>query len=141
MEEEVQDTDPREYELAVVLVSELHEPSFASDIEIIQKDGPKSVVLAYPIKKHTSAFLRVYLLRCRGAVAKELASVLRHDAAIIRYLLITPPIVTSRKNTYVESEHTEEQIKTVSVVPARAEAISNEALEEALEKILENESK
>lgn len=141
MDEEIKESSEREYEVAALFVNELDEPVFGGDINIIQKDGPKLVALAYPIKKHRSAFLRVYLLQCTGVVAQELEMALNHDQKIIRHLLITPPIMTRRKDKHVEGEYEQESAKTAYVTPAHPTAVSNEALEEALEKILENEPK
>lgn len=141
MDEEIKESGEREYEIAVLFVNELDEPVFGRDIEIIQKDGPKLVALAYPIKKHRSAFLRVYLLRCAGVAAQELAIALNRDQKIIRHLLITPPIIKRHKDKHAEEEYKEEPVKTAHAMPAHPAAVSNEALEEALEKILENEPK
>ena len=140
MDEEISGNGGREYELAALFVNELDEPSWGPNVEIIQKDGPKSVTLAYPIHQHGSAFLRVYLLRCTGVVARGLGTALNQDQKIIRHLLITPPIVTRRKDKRAEEEYIEEPAKTAHATPAHPTAVSNEALEEALEKILENES-
>lgn len=139
MDEEIKESSEREYEVAALFVNELDEPVFGGDINIIQKEGPKLVALAYPIKKHRSAFLRVYLVQCAGVAAQELAMSLNHDQKIIRHLLITPPIMTRRTDKRAEEKYEEEPAKTAHATPAHPAAVSNEALEEALEKILENE--
>lgn len=139
MDEEIKESSEREYEVAALFINELDEPLFGENVKIIQKDGPKLVALAYPIKKHQSAFLRVYRLKCAGVVAQELAKALNHDQKIIRHLLITPPIMTRRKDKRAAGEHKEEPAKTAYEMLARPAVVSNEALEEALEKILENE--
>lgn len=139
MDEEIQGSGEREYEVAALFVNELDEPVFGGDITIIQKDGPQLVALAYPIKKHRSAFLRVYLLQCARVAAQALAHALNHDQKIIRHLLITPPIVTRRKDKRAEGELKEESATMARATPAHPTAVSNEVLEEALEKILQNE--
>lgn len=142
MEDDAKECIERAYELAVLCVNEADEPSFPVGIRVVQKEGPRSVPLAYPIKKHQSAFLRVYIIECAASAVRELAEGLNHSAAVIRHLLITPPIVTRRKQAVAREEAGADLAKVAAgLTPARPEAVSNEALEEALEKILENEPK
>ncbi len=141
MEQDVHQEDTREYEIAVIMTNDADEPIFSSAIQVIQKDGPKAVVLGYAIKKHTSGFLRIYIVRCVPAVAHELNGSLQSNKAVIRHLLITPPTITRRRDIPMREQspgkQEGEKIETMAS-PARSEAISNEALEQALGKILEN---
>lgn len=144
MEQEVRQEDTREYEIAVIMAQDVDEPIFGPAIQVMQKDGPKAVVLRYAIKKHTSGFLRTYIARCVPAVAHELNASLQSNKAVIRHLLITPPTITRRRDIQTREQslgkQEGEKVETM-VSPVRAEAISNEALEQALGKILEtNES-
>lgn len=130
--------DAREYEIPVLMLDEKSEPLFGEGVEIIHTEGPRSILLSYPIKKHASAFLRVYIVRCAPDSAVGLTARLSNQDIVLRSMIITPPVITRRRPT---QELRKEQV-VAEVKPPRAEAITNEALEEALEKILDtNESR
>lgn len=125
--------EPKEYELAVLSADEAYEVSFASGIEVLQKEGPKSVPLGYAIKKHISAFLRAYVLRMLPQTAAGLNRVVEADQAVLRHLLVTPPIVVRRRE-----RETEVREKGEPVRPTSPESVSNAALEAVLENIQGN---
>ncbi len=128
--------DLKEYELAVITAGEAEAVTFGVGIEMVQKDGPKPVALGYPIKKHASAFLWVYVFRALPAVADELNKAVSTNQGILRHLMITPAIMARRREPARESKATD------TVRPVSPEAVSNKALEVALESILEtNESR
>ncbi len=135
------DKEKRDYELTVLMADEAEAPLLGDGVEVVHADGPKMVSLAYQIKKHASAFLRVYILRCVPAAAMALNVSLQSQRAIVRYLLITPPIRTSRRPAPGGfKEEPAEKIEKAVSRPPQPETITNQALEQALEKILENES-
>lgn len=137
MNSEAEAAEKREYELAVLAVDEGYETPIGKDIEVVQKDGPKSVPLAYPIKKHLSAYLRVYILRALPQAADELNKSVEADQLVLRHLLITPPIAVRRR----EVPAGEREAKAEAVRPTSPEAVSNAALEAALGAMLDtNES-
>ncbi len=123
--------DLKEYELAVITAGEAEAVTFGAGIEMVQKDGPKPIALGYAIKKHASAFLWVYVFNALPAVADELNKVVSADQGILRHLMITPAIMARRR------EPVREQKIADSVRPVSPEAVSNKALEAALENILE----
>lgn len=138
MNSEAEVAEKREYELAVLAIEEGYETPISKDIEILQKDGPKSVALAYPIKKHLSAYLRVYILRALPQAADELNKSVEADQAVLRHLFITPPIAVRRR----EVPASEREAKAEAVRPTSPEAVSNAALEAALGAMLDtNEPK
>ncbi len=90
--------DARLYELAVLTVGEKEDMSFAPGIEVIRKEGPKSVPLGYPIKKHESAFLTVYIVKAIPEDAVMMEDMVRIKPAILRHILISSPIMTRRRD-------------------------------------------
>ena len=134
--------DLRDYEIAVLMANELDEPLFGEGVEIVEKEGPKAIQLAYPIKKHASASLRVYVVRCSPENAAGIAALLKSNASVIRHLLITPPIVPRRRIAPAADAGERSVPKSDSAKQAgSSSAVSNQALEAALTKILDtNES-
>lgn len=129
----------RNYELAVLLDNESKEPAVAgflvkNNAEVYQKEGPKSVNLAYPIRKHTSAALVVYCFSALPETIPMMKNDLKTQPNILRSLLITPPIAKAKKAV------TRSEVKqpiSIDIKPSRTEVVTNEALEETLEKILQ----
>ena len=99
-------------------------------IELIKKEGPKSVPLGYPIKKHESAFLAVYVVKATPEDAVAMEEVVRTNATVLRHILITPPVMKRRRDARAEKSEKREEVR-----PASPEAVSNAALEAALETI------
>lgn len=138
MDIETHGEDTRDYEVAVLMANDTDEPSFEGGIAVIQKEGPQMVALAYPIKNHASATLRVYIIRCAPNIARGLDASLKSHQAIIRHLIITPPVMTSRRMPQSVVREREPILKNEPAKPASSEAVSNKTLEEVLEKILEH---
>lgn len=135
--DEARGKEKRNYELAVLLDNETAEPAIAdflakNQAEVYQKEGPKTVNLAYPIKKHASAALVVYCFSAPTEVVPTLKEDLKMQPNVLRSLLITPPVLKSKKIVVRESRPI-----SVDIKPPRTEAVTNEALEETLEKILQ----
>lgn len=122
--------DARLYELAVLAVRETDAIAFSPEIELIKKEGPKSVPLGYPIKKHESAFLTVYVVSATPEDAVIMAETVRINAAVLRHIVITPPVMTRRRDARAEKSDKREEVR-----PASPESVSNAALEAALETI------
>ena len=126
----------KEYELAVLAAGEAEQVAFPAGIEIVQKDGPKPVALGYAIKKHASAFLWVYVFNAAPEAADLLNKAVAADQSVLRHLMITPAIMARRR----EPAHEQKPAETSR--PVSPEAVSNAALEAALENMLEtNEPK
>ena len=117
------------YELAVLMVSDKTELALGANIEVVRKDGPKSVPLGYPIKKHESAYLTVYVVKASPEDAVVMEELVRTNTAVLRHILITPPVMTRRRDAR-EPKADKQETK-----PLSPEAVSNAALEAALETI------
>ncbi len=122
--------EKREYELAVIAAEESYEAVFGATIEIVQKEGPKPIALAYPIKKHLSAYMRVYVFQALPADAATLNASIEADQSILRHMMITPAIAVRRESRAHEAKPRGEAVR-----PNSPEAVSNAALEAALETI------
>lgn len=129
MDSAVEKRDARLYELAVLTVSDKVELTFGADIEVVRKDGPKSVPLGYPIEKHESAFLTVYVIKASPEDAVIMEEIVRTNTAVLRHILITPPVMTRRRDAREPKADKQE------TRPMSPEAVSNAALEAALETI------
>lgn len=121
--------DVRLYELAVLTVSDKEILSLGANIEIVKQDGPKSVPLGYPIKKHESAYLTIYVIKASPEDAVVMEEIVRTNTSILRHILITPPVMTRRRDAR------EPKVDKQEVKPSSPEAVSNAALEAALETI------
>jgi len=124
----------KSYELAVILANEADEPQITTLIgqdKISFRDGPRAINFSYPIKKQTSGLLYIYQFSSPSDKAEELRRQLDQEPAILRSLLITPPLQPSRVQPPRKEETT---IEVKPVVPEGA--ITNEALEQALKEIL-----
>ena len=130
MDSVVEKRDARLYELAVLMVSDKDGLQFGADIEVVKKEGPKSVPLGYPINKHESAFLTVYTIKASPEDAVAMAEAVRINTAVLRHIMITPPVMTSRRDAREPKAGKREEVK-----PLSPEAVSNAALEAALETI------
>lgn len=109
--------------------------------EMIHKGAPIEKRLAYPIKKYNIAYFGYFQFKAPPDAIEKILQSLKLNSAVIRALLVKSPILkeTKRrritnddnKNLYKSSELPEE-----SNVNVRGGMLTNEALEETLEKIL-----
>lgn len=129
MDSAVEKRDVRLYELAVLTVSNAVELALGANVEVVRKDGPKSVPLGYPIKKHESAYLTVYVVKTSPEDALIMEEAVRINTAVLRHILITPPVMTRRRDAREPKADKQE------TRPLSPEAVSNAALEAVLETI------
>lgn len=135
----------KEYELSFLLKSPEAESELINVLnqhqtEILERSSITDVRLAYPIKKQTLSYFGFCRFWGLPEDAEKLREVLSLKPAILRFLLITPPI-----RTRIESAP--RPLKAVSPIkpsspaeseirPLRQDVLSNELLEEKLEEIL-----
>lgn len=158
MQEAEDVNDKKEYEVAFVAAAEdgaaaVEKELVAHGCAVSGKGTLAAIKLAYPIKKHTSGFFGYYWFVAPADAVKKLHDVLAVAPSILRFLIVTPPVkVTVREShqprersaqaktmtSAVSAEKTAEQTLRVSApTSARApEALSNELLEKKLEEIL-----
>jgi ribosomal protein S6 len=151
--EELETLDKKEYELSVILAEEIGADAVLKAVSAITENGgievvskeTKAVELAYPIKKHRSAFLLSLILKMAPANTIILAAALRFMPEVLRSLTITPPIkkaVINRKPTRDYSDAPREPREMTEAKPAEAapklvkpEISSNTDLSKELEKL------
>ena len=88
--------------------------------------------LAYPIKKHESAYFGCIQFALDPENVHALKEAIKFDKSILRYLVVTPPISTEanqRKNRVQKQERIQKEIGDG--------VLSNEDLEAKLEEILQ----
>lgn len=141
MSDETNLKDKKEYELGAMLIDE----AVSTEVEaIIKKNGGEmvgapsvsSMRLAYPLKKHESAFFGVFIFNAYSSAVKNIKDEVDLNVKVLRSLILTPPVKVVPREP--RSEHSRIAKKEVaSEVVAKPDAVvSNEALEKKLEEIL-----
>ena len=97
---------------------------------VINQSPVNSVKLAYPIKKHLTAFFGVINMETEPENMKALSTALNLSGDVLRFLIIAVPNV---KKTQERSEP-RQAVKTEAA--GSSSVLSNKALEEKLEEIL-----
>lgn len=141
MENEL-DKERKQYELAILLDNEASESNIAglfskNQAEVYQKDNIKTINLAYPIKKHVTASLAVYYFYSLPSNIEKLETELRFHPNVLRSLLVTPPIQKAQKISQDNRDKENRVNPLIDIKPPKTESVSNEVLEETLEKILQ----
>ncbi len=134
--------DKREYELSFLLKSKDAEASLETllkqyEAEISFKGPVIETRLAYPIKKQSQAYFGYMHFQVLPENAEKIMHSLKLNAAVLRALLVTPPIKRAEKAPR-SSEDRQLKAKPAEVAPVvpKNGALTNEALEEKLEEIL-----
>lgn len=123
--------DKKEYEIAFLLVSPEKEEGVAkilqdNEAEIFHQKSVNKINLAYPIKKHDSAYFGFYHFRASRDGISKIRETLRLNSDVLRFLIVTPPIEAAAPQP-IPSRPVRKQPEPV---------LSNEALSEKLEEIL-----
>jgi len=123
-----------DYELAFLLTTGETFPDVAQILkkhgaEIVYESPISQIKLAYAIKKQTSAFFGFCNFRAPREAVKKVSDDLSLIPAVVRFLVIAPPIKPAVRERRLERPNEPRTEKPNS-------ALSNEALEEKLEEIL-----
>lgn len=139
MAEEQEDLEEirKDYELTFLTANADHNAAIWAilkkySIEPYYQSQPRSVRIAYEIKKQTAA----YLSYCHFLAPAEDLKKIRHDlnfeTNVLRYLIITPPL-----KPFIRQPRQLSRTPETSQPPEkRATVLSNEVLEQKLEEIL-----
>jgi len=147
MADELELKDKKEYEMSFVLASEDGATDVLSALtaigaEVVTKSSLNSIKLAYPIKKHESAYFGFCIFKADPSSIKQLKDALALNANVLRSLLITPPVKISAREDRRLGEGRERRpavvskLEVVEAKPAEPQILSNEGLEKKLEEIL-----
>lgn len=104
------------------------------DGEIIELSPPKEYPLSYPIRKERQGVLRTLVFRSSPELPNLLADELKHEAALLRHLLIERPKqpVTPRRIFKPLSEGAAAETTSPSDKPAVDETKQDEQIEGAI---------
>jgi ribosomal protein S6 len=143
--ETIQNNENREYELGFMLTDD---QAITSINEILTRHGAKvtfqseikRMLLAYPIKKETSAFFGYLYFFASSESVKEMNHELMLTSSVLRFIIVKDPIKKDASSSYYGTEqgrpsgaHKEEKSEEA---PKAADAVTNEDLEKKLEEIL-----
>lgn len=125
----------KEYEISYLLTAPEAEQEVVSVLkqngaEISMQKPLASIVLAYPIKRNTSAYFGFCHFTADAAAIKPMDDALRLKKGVIRFLVMTPAVKVPAPSIYAAKGD------KVEKKPAAPTALSNEALSEKLEEIL-----
>jgi len=100
---------------------------------VISNQSPiNSIKLAYPIKKHTSAYFGYINFEADPTNIKSVSETLNLNPEVLRFLIITSPVISKKS----ESDKYSEAKKSSKLESGNGTVLTNEALEEKLEEIL-----
>jgi ribosomal protein S6 len=134
----------REYEVSFWLtseeaISEILDILASAKMLISVKAPLTSLKLAYPIKKHTSAFFGSCIFTGLPENLKQVEKALLNNPKILRTLIMTPPVKVTVREPRVVSADVSSRAK-VSAEPVKpvvdSSILSDEGLEKKLEEIL-----
>lgn len=139
----------RDYELSFLAFNEVAAQSVAAvlaqhSVAVLVSMPARQMTLAYPIKKHQTALFGYFQFATLPETIKTIHDALFFNKEILRFLIVTPPIKKAierpRGLVYKESPpqlRTENPNPIEAPVAKRGEALTNEALEQKLEEILQ----
>lgn len=124
----------KEYEISFLLTSSEAEKSIDEVLtknlaEVFNRKPVVEIPLAYPIKKHSTAYFGFYHFRSNPGNVEKIDAALRLTKDVLRFLVVTPPAQSAAPQA----------TSRPTIIRKQSEvALSNEALEEKLEEILKS---
>lgn len=140
------DSEQKKYEIGFLAKSDADREQLIKILEnhgasIIDSGNFSRLRLAYPIKKENSAHFGYLHFSSTAEAIKKIGSDLKLNAGILRFLILTPPIIKSikysvekPKKTIAPETERKEEIKLGEAKPISP--LTNKDLEEKLEEIL-----
>lgn len=105
---------------------------------IVTFEGPVDrIQLAYPIQKERGAYFGYCHIECVPGRLREIRDALGANAAILRFLIVTPPPVRQRPRSVPRPRKPAREEYVVPHEPPAPGPLSNEALEKKIEEILQ----
>ena len=135
----------KNYEIAFLVKSEEDQEGIRKilrnfQLPVIDGDRISKIKLAYPIKKENFAYSGYLHFSGSPQDIGNLTESLKNEPKILRFSVITQPIVKKDEHRVVErvsSRQTQEAAPQLPKKTPRTEVLSNEALEKKLEEILQ----
>ena len=103
------------------------------DAEINDEQQLEQISLAYPIKKHNSAYLGCIHFTLDPEEVTVLRDTLKFEENILRYTIVTPPFIKVEETQPRGPRTTQESV--IERAPSAPETVSNKDLEARLEEI------
>jgi len=137
--------EKKDYEISFLVEKKGDEASVEETIvqhgaEIIKRSEVVETKLAYPIKKLKIAHFGFFHFKAFPDMADKLAAALILNPAVLRSLLITPPVVKSEGRRMIRRDSGDsrpvENNESRPVKPAPKNILTNKDLEDKLEEIL-----
>jgi ribosomal protein S6 len=130
----------KEYELAFLIKEETDAAGLVEALKAmggeINLEGPvRKIVLAYEIKKETTAYFGFIQFMMEPAAAKSLEAALLVRSGLLRSLLMTPPTAKGHSHPQAAANPQRPAAKPHEA-KAATPVLSNEALEKTIEEIL-----
>ncbi len=103
----------------------------------ITSEGPIAKInLAYPIKKQHSAYFGYFHFSAEPTGLEQLKNDLNINPAVLRFLIITPPLIRDKAKPFVAAKR---RLPSTPLVTEKRPPLplSNEALEKQLKEILQ----
>ncbi len=105
--------------------------------EILSEEGTRSITLAYPIKKNTTAHFSCIHFKAGAEIIGLLKEALKFEDGILRHLITTPPFL--KEDAPVSEQRGDTDAKKKSGEQPTSEiGLSNEDLEIKLQEIRES---
>jgi len=129
------DIETKTYEIGYLITVPEKEKEIVRIVEqsggtIVDNRSAAEVRLAYPVKKHQSAYFGVCYFTAMSEAPLRLQEALKRDDQILRFLVV----VRVKKEPKVKKE--KKGVERPVAVPPPVAEVTNEALEEKLEEIL-----
>ncbi len=135
----MEQSDKKEYEIGYITSSEEGGKAVAKILtgmgaEVSFEAPLAKVALAYPIKKHASAYFGYSYFNATPDIISSVRDSLKMKPEVLRSLIMTPP--TNKRNVAEESSAAPRVRPVVRTHEPRTAPLSNEALEKKIEEIL-----
>ena len=138
--EETEETALKTYEIGYLARGEEGASVLASHLTqigatILFGSDLRNIKLTYPIQHLSSAYFGYVHFEALPDLISNLDAALKLDSQIIRFLVITPPVMRERSGSSTEPREIRE-VARPKVEPGKEIPVSNDLLEEKLEEIL-----
>lgn len=130
--------EKKEYEIGYMIkaadaLAEIEKVLSSEQADVVNKSQPREMRLAYPVKKHTTAFFGFIIFKVMPEAIARMKKVLQLREGVLRFIIVKPASKKIAKQVASKEEKTNES-PTMDVQLPRV--LTNEALEEKLEEIL-----
>ena len=137
-----EDLIKKDYEISFLLKKEEDAEGIAEhlrryEFEVSFQNPIKKITLAYKIKKEDQAYFGFIYFKGGPENIKPFEGELKNDPMILRYMIVTPPVLKSKSESPVtRPKRTFEKVVKSETEVKPSTSLSNEDLEKKIEEIL-----